>query len=208
MLSGTYSPGDSFVHKTKPLVKVLLLAGVCTFLFLGESWLTLGSVGLILSGLFLFAGIAPKDIFAAIKPALWVLVLIFLAQLYLANWQIASFVVLRFSVMIMAASLLTLTTKTSDLIEGLENGLGRFCSVRTAESVGLAFSLCFRFIPLVRNVFEEVKEAQKARNLERSWRALVTPTIVRILKSADEISQAIVARSVDETTTERKQDES
>lgn len=195
MLTSDYVPGDSIVHQARPLIKVGLLFLVCTGLFVQEGWLSPTIAGLVLVALFAIARIPPTVIVAAIRPALWVLGLIFVAQLFLADWQFAGFVVLRFAVMILAASLLTLTTRTSDLVEAIERALSRVLPARSAEAISLALSLCLRFIPRVREIFEEVKDAQRARGLGTSWRALVTPTIVRALKSADEIARAIVARS-------------
>ncbi|MBO6640163.1 MAG: energy-coupling factor transporter transmembrane protein EcfT [Roseitalea sp.] len=197
MLTSDYVPGDSVVHRARPLIKVGLLFLVCTWLFVREGWLSLAAAGLVLVAFFAIARIPPKIVVAAIRPALWVLGLVFVAQLFLADWRFAGFVVLRFAVMILAASLLTLTTRTSDLVEAIERALGRILPARSAEAISLALSLCMRFIPRVRDIFEEVKNAQRARGLGTSWRALVTPTIVRALKSADEIARAIVARSPD-----------
>ncbi|RNC96829.1 energy-coupling factor transporter transmembrane component T family protein [Oceaniradius stylonematis] len=195
MLTSDYVPGDSAVHRARPLIKVGLLFVFCTWLFLQEGWLSLNVAGMALAALLAVARIPPRMVFAAVRPALWVLGLIFLAQLFLADWRFAGFVVLRFAVMILAASLLTLTTRTSDLVEAIEGALSQFLPQRSAEAISLALSLCLRFIPRVRDIFDEVKNAQRARGLGTNWRALVTPTIVRALKSADEIARAIVARS-------------
>lgn len=197
MLTSTYSAGHSFVHTTPPLFKVLLLFLTCTALFVWENWLFLMTTSILLSALFLVAKIPHNHIRSALRPAFWLLLMIFILQLYLNSLETALFVVVRFVVMILAASLLTITTKTSDLISALESGLGKFLPQKAAEGISLAFSLCFRFIPMVRQIFEEVREAQRARGHSGNWRALITPTIVRTLKSADEISQAITARSVD-----------
>lgn len=197
MLSEIYNPGVSLVHRTRPSLKLALLFSACTSLFVFETWSLLIATALVLTGLYLNARILMKNIIASIRPALWVLVLIFAVQLYLANVELAAFVVLRFVVIILTASLLTLTTPVSELIATIENAVRSFASEQTAEAVSLAFSLSFRFIPRVRATFEEVKEAQKARGLQSSWRALITPTLVRTLKSADEIAQAIDARNID-----------
>lgn len=197
MLTGSYSAGTSIVHRTPPLVKVLLLFLTCTSLFVWENWSILFSISFLLLASYLVAKISPSQIVAALKPAFWLLLLLFVFQLYSNSAQMAVYIILRFLVMILAASLLTLTTKTSELISALEAGLVKFMSTRNSERISLAISLCFRFIPMVRQTFEEVREAQRARGHNRNWRALITPTIVRTLKSADEISQAITARSID-----------
>lgn len=197
MLTNTYIAGRSVIHTTQPLIKILLLFLACSTLFIWETWLVLLAVGILLFAFFLIAKIPRTEIRNALQPAFWLLLMIFLIQIYLNSVEIAAYVILRFIVMILAASLLTLTTKTSALILAIETGLVKFLSPKAAESISLAFSLCFRFIPMVRQIFEEVREAQRARGHSRNWRALITPTIVRTLKSADEISQAITARSID-----------
>ncbi len=197
MLTTLYSPGNTVVHRARPMRKVLLLLVTCTLLFVWESWVALLTIGSILGGLFHRADLSPDDAIDSIRPVVWFLVMIFAVQTYLIDWQSASFIVLRFIVMILAASLLTLTTRTSDLIDAIESALRHILPEKMSEAISLAFSLCLRFIPLVRRTFEEVREAQQARGLGRSWRALVTPTIVRTLKSADEIAQAITVRSID-----------
>jgi biotin transport system permease protein len=197
MLTSTYYAGQSFLHTTRPLFKVLALFLVCTLLFVFDTWFVLTPICLAVFGLYGIAGIPRSEILLALRPAFWMLLFIFIVQIYFESLQLASFVILRFVTMILAASLLTLTTKTSDLIAALEQFFNRFLPEHIAETISLAFSLCFRFIPLVRQTFDEVTEAQKARGHHKDWRALATPTIIRTLKSADEISQAIIARSVE-----------
>lgn len=63
------------------------------------------------------------------------------------------------------------------------------------EQIALAISLCLRFIPLVRAVLAEVGEAQRARGPDRNLKAILVPLVVRVLKTADDVSQAIHARS-------------
>ncbi|MFP3340670.1 energy-coupling factor transporter transmembrane component T, partial [Micrococcus sp. SIMBA_131] len=65
--------------------------------------------------------------------------------------------------------------------------------VRT-ESISLAISLTFRFIPVLTSVVREVREAQSARGLERSVFAIAIPSIIRTLRMSEEISDAIDAR--------------
>lgn len=66
-----------------------------------------------------------------------------------------------------------------------------------AAQIALAISLSLRFIPMIRTLFDEVRMAQRARGLDKNLLALLVPLIVRILKSGDQISEAIRARSPD-----------
>lgn len=195
MLISLYKPGNSPVHRTPAGLKIVLLFIFCTLLFLLQSWWFLaGAIAAVLAA-YLLAKLSLTLAWQAVRPALWVLVLIFLVQLWLNDWQFGLYVVLRFAIMIVAATLLTLTSKTSEMIEGIERSVGKVFGADVAEKVGLAFSLSLRFIPMVRETYQEVREAQKARGLGRNWRALITPTMIRTLKSADDIAQAIDARS-------------
>lgn len=197
MLTERFVPGRSAVHRASPALKIVTLFATCTLLFVMESGWVLGGAALVLAALYALARVPLDAAIEALRPAAIVLAVIFLVQLHLAGLELAAFVTLRFVVMILAASLLTLTTRTGALVEAIEAALRRLLGRDAAEAVGLAFSLCLRFVPRVRATFEEVREAQRARGLERDWRALAVPTIVRTLKSADEIAQAIAARSIE-----------
>ncbi len=61
--------------------------------------------------------------------------------------------------------------------------------------ISLTFSLCLRFIPVLAMTTKEVMEAQKARGMHKNMIALIVPIIIRSLKMADDIADAIEARS-------------
>lgn len=197
MLTELYCKGETWVHTIRPSIKLLSLFVLCSGLFIVESWASLAAACSAVACLYQQAKIPLNKIYLCIRPALWILAIIFAVQLFLAGPGLAAFVVLRFLVMIFAASLVTLTTPASHLVETIETGVGKVTSAPVAEAVALAFSLSFRFIPEVRRLFTEVREAQRARALQNDWRALITPTVIRTLKSADEIAHAINARNID-----------
>ncbi|MBL4662081.1 MAG: energy-coupling factor transporter transmembrane protein EcfT [Flavobacteriaceae bacterium] len=196
MLTSLYVDKNSFIHKLSPSLKILFLLFFCTFLFVFEHWALLIPTAILVVFLYSIARIEPLIIWESIKPILWVLGVILVAQYFLSGINLALFVVLRLLVILLIASLVTLTTKISDLIEGIEAGLRHLPKQVLTSQISLAISLCIRFIPQVRNTLEEVRNAQKARGLGRDWKALAVPTVVRTLKSADEISEAIIARSM------------
>ena len=119
-------------------------------------------------------------------------------QWFLTDALFAGFIGARFAVLILAASLVTMTTPTSAFVAAIENGLDRLPARLSARKIALAVGLCLRFIPLIATILEEVRLAQRTRGLERNPTALLVPLVVRTLKTADEVSQAIYARSVDE----------
>jgi biotin transport system permease protein len=58
-------------------------------------------------------------------------------------------------------------------------------------------SLALRFIPLLFDKFEEIREAQRARGLERSVVALLMPLLIKTLRMANDLTEAIEARGYD-----------
>lgn len=196
MISGLYRPGTSFFHRMRAGRKLIALLVFGTVL-LSVSSLILSTAGLVtvLAG-YLAAGFSGPVILRQIRPAALILVFLFAAQLWLADFQSALLFLTRFSALILAAGLVTLTTRTSDLVAAIETALRPFERFGVSvEKVSLAISLTIRFIPLVSQVVDEVREAQAARGGRRSIVALAVPVTIRLLKTADAIAEAIDARS-------------
>ena len=61
-------------------------------------------------------------------------------------------------------------------------------------------SMVIRFIPLMMREAREILEAQRARGLDRSAIALLMPLLIKTLKMADDLSDAIEARCYDAET--------
>ncbi|OCA56351.1 energy-coupling factor transporter transmembrane component T family protein [Photorhabdus namnaonensis] len=196
-LSG-YNPGSSFVHRVSPGLKIISLVILGTLLFvIPRIDLSVAALACIVL-LYLLARISLKTAWMQLRPALWVLALIFIVQLLLHHWTAGVLVVVRLVSLLLLASLVTLTTRSSDMIDALEKGLGwlYYLGINPGK-VSLALSLALRFIPVLASITEEVREAQKARGLDKSVIAIAVPVIVRMLKMADDISAAIEARSYD-----------
>ena len=169
-----------------------------TLLFL-ISDLSLSIIALFVTLLLYYvARISTAIVWAQLRPAIWIIVIIFFVQVFIANLTSGLIVVIRLSALLLLASLVTLTTRASDMIDALERGLSwlRFVGVNPAK-VSLALSLALRFIPVLATITVEVREAQRARGLDKSIIAVAIPVVVRTLKMADNIASAIEARSYD-----------
>ncbi|TGD93879.1 energy-coupling factor transporter transmembrane component T family protein [Methylobacterium nonmethylotrophicum] len=193
-----YLPGESPVHRCPPGAKILALVAVGTALFalprLDLALAALAATGLLYG----LAGITARLALAQLRPLAWILVVLVLVQLALDGWLSAMLVAARLAALVLLAGLVTLTTRSADLIEALQNGLAwlKPLGVNPAK-VGLAIALTLRFIPVLAAITAEVREAQRARGLERSLVALTVPVVVRMLKMSDDIAAAIDARSYD-----------
>nr|WP_284287061.1 energy-coupling factor transporter transmembrane component T [Angustibacter aerolatus] len=58
--------------------------------------------------------------------------------------------------------------------------------------------LTVRAVPVVAGLLDDVRDARRARGLERSPRALLVPLVVRTVRYADRLGEALVARGVDD----------
>lgn len=190
-----YAAGTSPLHRLPPGAKILGLMLGGSVLFVFDNLPVVVAFLAVVLVLFKVAGFTPRQMWAQLRPTLWILGLLFLVQLYISGIALASFVVLRFAALLLLAGLVTLTTRSSDMIDAITAGLRflRPLGVNSAK-VGLAFSLALRFLPVLATITQEVREAQKTRGLERSILAIAIPVAIRTLRMADDISDAIDAR--------------
>lgn len=196
MIDAFYVDGNSVLHRMLAVAKLGSIAVLGTGVFLCDDLRYVGIALLAIVALYALARIAPTTMLRQLKFSLPLLAVIFAVQWIVADWQTGLLIILRFAVLILAASLVTLTTRTSDMVEALERILQplRFLGVDVTK-VSLCLSLTIRFIPVVARVTQQVREAQRARGLEHSVMAVAMPVIVRLLRMADEIAEAIEARS-------------
>lgn len=196
---GLYRPGTSVLHRTPAGPKLLALVVLgATSVFLTAWWLVLAVLALVLVG-YAVAGIGPRTIVQQVRPLLWLLLFTAAYHLWAATWQRAVVVTFTIVLLVLAAALVTLTTPTSRLIDAVVRVLGPFRRFGVdPDRVGLMLTLGIRCVPLVADLAAQVREAQLARGTGTSWKAFAVPLIVRALRDADAMGEALVARGVDD----------
>ena len=196
-----YVPGDSIVHRLPAGPKLLALFAASTALF-AVSGVPLHAAELLaVAGLFRAARLPWRDTLHQLRPALIFLVPIFLFHAFFTDWRLGIETVLRILVLLLLAVLVTLTTKLSDMIDVLERALRPLRHVGVSPSkAGMMLSMVVRFIPLMMREAREILEAQRARGLDRSALALLVPLLIKTLKMAGDLSDAIEARGYDPET--------
>lgn len=195
---GLYVPRNSPLHRLSAGVKLVMLfaAGVGVFMISNPLWLlpVLGGV----AGLFVAARVPVREAVRQLRPAAILIAIIFLVHGAFTSWALGFLVVLRFAILLLLAVLVTFTTRVSDMIETLERALAPLAPLGVnPEKVSLTLSLALRFIPLLFERFVEIREAQRARGLDRNIVALLMPLIVKTLRMADDLTEAIEARGYD-----------
>ncbi|EJF82885.1 energy-coupling factor transporter transmembrane component T family protein [Candidatus Bartonella washoeensis] len=201
---GLYLPKDTFIHRLKPEVKLVFLALCGTIIFTVSSLPVLSFFLLFVALLYGVAKVPFNNVVKQLKSMSLFLVLIFVFQVFFKSWFTGFEVILRFITLIFLASLVSLTTKVSDMINSVERGLRPFrCFGINPSKLSMALSLAIRFIPVVSEKFNEVREAQRARGFDTNIFALAMPLIIRTIKMASEVAEALDARSYDSDTDDK-----
>ena len=195
---GLYVPGDSPIHRLPAWVKliILVLVGVSS-VFLRQP-LLVGAALAVVIACYAVAGFRPVMAARQVWPMRWILLFILVFQWWAQGWQSAVGVVGVIAVLVMAAALVTLTTRTSALVSVIVTACRplRVFGV-DPDRVGLVIALAIRAVPIVTGFAAEIRDAQRARGARPSPRAYAAPLIVRSLRHADAVGEALAARGLD-----------
>lgn len=199
MLTSTYQPGSSVLHRSAAGVKLLGLLVFSTLLVAFQSPVTVLAGFVVVAGLYGVAGFGVRAIVRQVWPLRWFVIFLLPFQWWTAGWQAAVAVVGTLVVAVAGAALITLTTRVSDLLDVIARVLepARVIGV-DPERVALLLALTIRAVPVIAATLQEARDARRARGLERSTRALVTPVVVRTIRHADRVGDALAARGIDD----------
>ena len=198
-LLGLYVPGASILHRAPAGAKLLGLIGLAVISqLMGEWWqrcLLLVAVLLLYPLARIGLGFALRQL----RSLWWVLAAIAVAQLVFADWQLAVTVTATILLLVLAAGLVTLTTTTtalSDVVVRVLVPLRRFGVA--PERVGLLLALSIRAVPVVLGLAEQIRDAQRARGLPLRPHTFAVPLLVRALRHAQQLGDALIARGLDD----------
>ncbi|MFD9663931.1 energy-coupling factor transporter transmembrane component T family protein [Rhodococcus sp. NPDC059968] len=197
---GLYRPGDSLLHRMPAGVKLLLLiASIVTATVFVRTPLEVGVVLLVVGLLFAVAAIPWRVAVAQLRPVVWMLLIIAIFQVLITSPARAVVVCGVLLISVALAALVTLTTRVTDMLDTVSRALGPLRRFGVdPDRIGLLLALAIRCIPLLTGIVQEVAQARKARGLQWSMTALATPVLVRALRTADAMGDALVARGVDD----------
>jgi biotin transport system permease protein len=196
---GLYLPGTSPVHRMRAGTKLLLmLAAGAASVLVDHAWQAMLAV-VVAFCLYRVAGLSLRTAARQVRPLVWVLGLVAVFHVWASGWERAAVFVGVITALVLLAALVTLTTRTTAMVDAVVHGLRplRRLGVKP-ERVGLLLALGIRSVPVVVGLAEEVRDAQRARGLGASPRAFAVPLIVRSLRHADALGDALVARGADD----------
>jgi len=218
---GQYFPGNTFVHRLDPRVKLLFAVFYIIALFLANQLLSYVVLIAVLVLCVVVSRIKPKALFKGMKPVLFLVAITGLLNLFYTSgdpiWQwgflkitvegiwAAIFMILRIVMLICCTFLLTYTTSPIMLADGLENLLSPLKKIKVpVHELSMMMSIALRFIPTLIEETDKIMSAQRARgadfdtgNLFQKAKALVpllVPLFVSSFRRADELAVAMECR--------------
>lgn len=196
---GLYQPGDSLLHRLAAGWKLLaMLLAIVGIVLLGAPW-QLGVAALVVAGGFALARIPARVAWSQLWPMRWFLVFIAIFQVIFTGWERALMTCGTLLLTVAIAALMTLTTRVTEMLDVCQRLLGPLRRFGVdPDRAGLVLALTIRCIPLMVEIVGAASQARKARGAGFSLRALVVPSVVRALRRADAIGDALTARGVDD----------
>lgn len=190
-----YCHRESVIHRWPAGVK---LAGLCvvSVVLLATDGLAPPLLAIFAClGVIALAGLPARAVLAGLRPLVWVAAVIAIAHAAFSSPMAGVIVVARLVALVGLATVLTLTTPLSAMLETLTRLASplRIVGARP-EAIALAMALVVRFVPLLMADYAEIQAARAARGA-RGWGVLALgPLLVKTLARAAELGQAIDAR--------------
>jgi len=189
-----YLPGDSPLHRWSAGVKLGLLAGLLALTLWQPVWMLGPTIGL-----YALARVPWRVALAQVRPLWMILAVTAGFQLLTAGWARAVTVTCGLLVSVALAGLVTLTTRVNAMLDVLVTVVRPLRRVGVdPERVALLLALTIRCVPLLAGIVSTVREAQVARGAGRNPVALAVPVVIRTLRAADALGEALAARGLDD----------
>jgi biotin transport system permease protein len=174
----------------------MLAYGVLIFVLHSPLWLGITVLGAVFA--YWLARIPPRRCWQVARLLVPLVLFVMLMQWWMLGFGSTVVVCLRLLAALAIANLFTLTTRIDDLVTAIERGLRptRRLGLRP-DRIGLMVGMTLQAIAALSSIATEVREAQRARDASRSLPAFAVPFLVRTLRHADELGEALAARGVE-----------
>ncbi|MCR4403435.1 MAG: energy-coupling factor transporter transmembrane protein EcfT [Firmicutes bacterium] len=218
---GQYIPGDSPVHNVDPRVKILITLVAITALFMVQTMEGYGLMLLLILGTVLLARLPVRYVLRGVRPLAFILVLTFGLHLFMNEGRVlfrmgplvATYegafrgfaMSMRLVLLVLATSILTLSTSPIQLTDGIESLLSpaRVLGI-PAHELAMMMTIALRFIPTLLEETDKIMKAQMARGADfetgnvlqraKNLVPLLVPLFVSAFRRADELAMAMEAR--------------
>ncbi|HIS28036.1 MAG TPA: energy-coupling factor transporter transmembrane protein EcfT [Candidatus Avamphibacillus intestinigallinarum] len=222
MIIGQYVPSNSIIHRLDPRTKMVIIFLFIFSVFLANnlwSYVTLVAFAFLSIGL---SRVPTRFIVKGLTPVWFLIVFTFILHLIvtkegtvLFEWKFIEIysgalvqgvkISMRFFLLILVTSLLTLTTTPIEITDAIEYLLAPLKKVRfPVHELALMMSISLRFIPTLMQETDKISKAQAARGVDfktgkltdrvKAIVPLLVPLFVSAFKRAEELAMAMEAR--------------
>lgn len=219
---GQYFPGDTVVHRLDPRIKILVALLFLVAVFVVRTMWGFFALAVLFILIIALAKIGSVTILRSIRPLLFIIIFTFVLNILFYSgqtiyWQWgfltiskegiekAVFIAIRLVLLIVATSLLTLTTSPMQLTDGMESLLSPLKKIKfPVHEMAMMMSIAMRFIPTLVEETDRIMKAQTARGAEfdsgnllkkaKNMIPLLVPLFVGAFKRADELALAMESR--------------
>lgn len=196
-LASMYRPGTTVLHRLPVGAKVLGLSAFSVAVVAIHSPLAAPLFWLLALALALVGRVPLRVLARASRPVLVIAVVAGLLQGWWYGPERAVETCLDLLAMGMAATVVSATTSMNSMLDALVRWLGPLRRIGVdPDRVSLAFALAIGALPGTLAVARETHDAARARGLERSVRANVTPFVTRVVARGLATGDALHARGL------------
>ncbi len=221
---GKYVDNDSLINRLDPRTKIISVIALSMAVFSLKNLRAFLVFAVFLLIVILLARLPLKFVIAGLAPISWIIFITFVFHLFFTGGKVilpvgylkitdeglhlALFVTLRLVFLMLAASVLTLTTSPGKLSMGLEYMLSplKFVGIPSAK-IALMMSLAMRFVPILFMEADRIMKAQKSRGAGfsrgsialrvRSFVSVLVPLLAGAFRRAEELDTAMRSRGYD-----------
>ncbi|BDR60877.1 energy-coupling factor transporter transmembrane component T family protein [Lactobacillus xylocopicola] len=222
ILIGRYVAGNSLVYKMDPRGKLLATIFFILLIFLANNPLTYVIITLFSLLAVAATKLKPKVFWNGIKPLIWLILFTSFLQLFFTvggkvywQWTIfaissygitnAIFIFIRFTVIILISTVMTVTTMPLEIADAIEWLLAPLRLVRVpVDQIALVMSIALRFVPTLFDQTFKIMNAQRSRGADfnsgglikraKAITPLLVPLFINSLQTAVDLSTAMESR--------------
>ena len=222
ILIGRYVAGDSIIYRMDPRGKLLATIIFILFVFLANNPVTYLIVTIFSIAAVAATKLKPKVFWDGVKPLIWLILFTSFLQLFFSvggtvywQWTIfalssygitnAIYIFIRFTVIILISTVMTVTTKPLEIADAIEWLLKPLKIVHVpVDKIALIMSIALRFVPTLFDETLKIMNAQRSRGADFNNGGLVTrakaitpllvPLFINSLETAIDLSTAMESR--------------
>jgi energy-coupling factor transport system permease protein len=218
---GQYYPGNSWIHKLDPRVKIMVTLVYIVALFVVKDFIGFAIAAAGIAAVVIISRVPLSFILRGLKPVFLIIAFTFILNMFMIKGEVlvsflfleitkeglrtAVFMAIRLVLLIIGSSLLTLTTKPISLTDGIEALLSPFKKIGLpAHELAMMMTIALRFIPTLLEETDKIMKAQQARgadfesgniiNRAKSLVPILVPLFISAFRIAQELAMAMEAR--------------